>query len=521
MGDPSLNQYAGHLRSVLQFCLLVLILWNLVFCARWFLASTGQWRDWTRHPALITDTSDGPCIEIEVASSILEGIEGLQHLENSIPYEPQNSRFLIQRDPYTWYRWRDQVTAVQNPQNPAEFRVLSVLGTAVPVLARVLILLALGYGRKTLGSAHWGESVSWSDGGWVRMEGSSRRAGTQADPAQAITESRASHKGVIFWCCLLGLIAIPVVGGAIRTGGAGQMLMAGVVIILLSLALYTLVETFSRVIRFDDHGLSDTTFFGARHVAWSTIGALVKENINQGAQEQWDRARKRSGSRPQTVEIYQLRDTQGRDILSMSTDLVPQPLFYDLRVRIEQQARGHIGDAPRSSAATANPGATVAAGKRATPSVAELVELREFEAAHRERSARSNGFMLVTMLLVALPFVAGTGWMTYRSLWYLFAAERAEGTIVEMAQGSTPSLTVEYRRRDGSTQRVETDGSASYTRFNTGDRLSVMYDPERPDRVRVDLIAENWLLVIIVGAITLLIVGTFWLIYRQFNAPFP
>lgn len=117
----------------------------------------------------------------------------------------------------------------------------------------------------------------------------------------------------------------------------------------------------------------------------------------------------------------------------------------------------------------------------------------------------------ITLTLVALPFLWGAGYMSYRSLWFQHAAARAEGTVVEVSDG-TPELTVEYRSASGEVLRTETGGSDYYKGIARGDKLTVFYDPQHPKDARVDLWLENWILPLITAVPGILILGTMLLI---------
>lgn len=122
----------------------------------------------------------------------------------------------------------------------------------------------------------------------------------------------------------------------------------------------------------------------------------------------------------------------------------------------------------------------------------------------------------ITMTLVALPFLLGALYMTYRSLWFQYAAARADGTIVEISDG-TPTLTVEFRTTAGETKRTESAGSDLYKDYATGDKLTVFYDPQRPADARLDLWIENWLLPILTLVPGAIIVLAMMLIVRSFR----
>lgn len=115
-------------------------------------------------------------------------------------------------------------------------------------------------------------------------------------------------------------------------------------------------------------------------------------------------------------------------------------------------------------------------------------------------------FHTILLGTIALPFILGASYMTYRSLWFQFAAIRAEGTVVDISDG-TPTLTVEYSTGMGTTLTTTSAGSDLYQGIARGDRLAVFFDPKNPADARIDLFIENWLLPIVTlfpGAILLL-----------------
>jgi hypothetical protein len=124
----------------------------------------------------------------------------------------------------------------------------------------------------------------------------------------------------------------------------------------------------------------------------------------------------------------------------------------------------------------------------------------------RSGKGPTNWIAVVILTLAALPFLWGTAYMSYRSLWFHYGAARTEGTVVGVTSG-TPTLTVEFRTASGETRRTESGGSDLYKGIAKGDRLTVFYDPQRPGDARLDLWVENWLLPLITavpGAIVLL-----------------
>jgi hypothetical protein len=104
----------------------------------------------------------------------------------------------------------------------------------------------------------------------------------------------------------------------------------------------------------------------------------------------------------------------------------------------------------------------------------------------------------ITLLLAALPFLWGAGYTTYRSLWFQHKAERVEGTVVEISEG-TPSLTLEYRTRSGEVYKTESGGSDYYRGYAKGDKLTVFYDARNPEDARIDLWLEHWIVPLLVA----------------------
>jgi hypothetical protein len=129
-------------------------------------------------------------------------------------------------------------------------------------------------------------------------------------------------------------------------------------------------------------------------------------------------------------------------------------------------------------------------------------EVKGMSQQHQQLMQRSRRLMAIAFLVVALPFVLGSGWMVYRALWFSFLAERSEGRVVRISGEAAPSLQVEYRGADGRQLRIESDGSVSYRDFRKGDRIRVFYHPDKPELARLDLFLELWLAPLLMVALT-------------------
>ena len=116
----------------------------------------------------------------------------------------------------------------------------------------------------------------------------------------------------------------------------------------------------------------------------------------------------------------------------------------------------------------------------------------------RRMEQSSNRVMIAVLLAVSLPCLLGAAYMSYRSLWFQYAAEQAQGQIIAKTD-DVPELTVEYRTASGQMRQVQSAGSDLYDNFVVGDRVTVYYDAQQPADVRLDLFVEMWLLPMLLG----------------------
>lgn len=329
-------QLGGDLKLLLQLGIGGLLLWNLAVGVRSLAEHVEQIRNWTRHPARITNFDD-ETLELEVATSLIEGVPGIVLPEHATAYEPENSRIRVPRDPRGWYTPLDDVTVLQDPASPSDLRVLSWWGVVTPALTRLLVVLVLGATLYLLPTLHLGEDVTWSDGRWIETTAASQRPGVLADPSVEIRESRGSQHAVIFWCCLFGVFTLVLAVFVLRSGAPGAILITLGAAVMLSLASYSLVTTYSRTIVYDEVGLLDSNAFGARRVPWDAIAALDVVDLNAGVRRRFYRQRVNPGFDAKIIEVYKLRDGAGRDMLTLNLDMVPGPVFRGLLSRIRDR----------------------------------------------------------------------------------------------------------------------------------------------------------------------------------------
>ena len=70
MEQVAMFQSASQLRALLQGCLLLLLLWNLLFCARWVALHVERLGTWERDPAVLWE-SRADELTIEIAATVV------------------------------------------------------------------------------------------------------------------------------------------------------------------------------------------------------------------------------------------------------------------------------------------------------------------------------------------------------------------------------------------------------------------------------------------------------------------
>ena len=102
-----------------------------------------------------------------------------------------------------------------------------------------------------------------------------------------------------------------------------------------------------------------------------------------------------------------------------------------------------------------------------------------------------------TFLYVALGMFALGVFFLLRTMAFLRGAVATTGTVVDMERysgehGPTYTPVVEYVRPDGLRQRFSEEGSSSRPGCAVGDTVPVKFDPENPERARIDRPLRLW-----------------------------
>ncbi len=216
---------------------------------------------------------------------------------------------------------------------------------ALGVGVRVVWLLLFAWLARVVGRLHWGEDVTWFAGRWVPTREVSELVGLADARYAPVVEHRDSHKGVIFWCATIGLLALVTIPGAALHYAEEPLYSAsafiGACVVLVFLA-HTTLTTFSRVIRMDDAGFSDGSVFEIRRVPWGALAHFNRVNLNAAAQRDYDLNRHRAGrsssSRPIDLWVWKLLSADGEEIVRLDDVMAPPEAFAQLRAKIGEYA---------------------------------------------------------------------------------------------------------------------------------------------------------------------------------------
>lgn len=122
-----------------------------------------------------------------------------------------------------------------------------------------------------------------------------------------------------------------------------------------------------------------------------------------------------------------------------------------------------------------------------------------------DRSWRLIGWLILGVGGLILAGGLALGWGSLRHVLY---AERADGEVVEIRrEGSMYSPVLRFRLPGGETQEVKDLGSGAPD-FAVGDRVTILYMPQKPEDFRIDTFERLWFSTIFVS-----LFACFWLMF--------
>jgi hypothetical protein len=185
----------------------------------------------------------------------------------------------------------------------------------------------------------WGVEVVWSDGAWKPAPVAAEVAAETAAVDLEVREPRESWIANLFYGCVMGLsFGLPMlfVKG---DWTAGRAFWAVVGLGFFLWMVQSAVLHYGLTMRLSRAGLEERSFFGTRRVPWEELGELEFQNVAQQLEnlKSWQ-DRRRTSIRP--IEVWLVKDREGRDIFRLSSEMKPADTFQAMRERIQQRAPG-------------------------------------------------------------------------------------------------------------------------------------------------------------------------------------
>ena len=218
------------------------------------------------------------------------------------------------------------------PKSTGLSRIPELLDLWNETLACAIFGLALLGGAWLISRTHWGVDAVWSGEAWTRAS-----AAVEAEPDYEVSEPRESWIANLFWGCAFGLsFGLP----PIFMDGKWTAARAFWVSLGLGFFLWMVqssVENCSRTVRMSGAGLEERSIFGRRRVPWDEIGGLEFQDVRARIQKYQD-WRTRSSSTLPRIDVWAVKDRNGREVLSLPDGMVPGDTFRKIREQIERRA---------------------------------------------------------------------------------------------------------------------------------------------------------------------------------------
>lgn len=109
-----------------------------------------------------------------------------------------------------------------------------------------------------------------------------------------------------------------------------------------------------------------------------------------------------------------------------------------------------------------------------------------------------GGILTYLFLLIGIGLLAGAGVVYFNTSKFVAAARPAQGTVVALKSGAPE---VRFRAQDGREVQFTSSVSSKPPAYSVGEKVEVLYRPDRPEDAEVNSLMALWLGVIILGAL--------------------
>ncbi len=136
------------------------------------------------------------------------------------------------------------------------------------------------------------------------------------------------------------MLGLPFGLSALFTGGQWTAARAFWVAVGFGIFLWMIqsaVENYSRTARLSGAGLEERSFFGRRRIPWEEIGGLEFRDVRAQIQRLQDWRTRRSSTLPR-IDVWAVKDRDGREVLSLPAGMQPDDAFQKMRERIQKRA---------------------------------------------------------------------------------------------------------------------------------------------------------------------------------------
>ncbi len=306
---------------VLKYVLLAVLvagaLFHLEAGARTAAVNFHRLKFWKRFPATVRAANDPAVVEVLVGSG------------------PEESILKIPRTHDAGYRVPSKVTVIENPDNPEERRLTGIFDLWNQTLVAAIFGLALLAAAWLVWGTSWGATVQWSEGAWKTTP----PALAESVPEFEVLEPRESWKANLLWGAVFGLVmGIPpfFVRGIWKPWPA-IVAVAGVGFFLWM--AQNSVLNYSRTVRLSPAGLEERSFYGARRIPWGELGGLEYQDVHKWLQN-LNGAGRRQTRRLSTlgsIDVWVVRDREGRWVFSLPAKMTPADAFQAMREEIQRR----------------------------------------------------------------------------------------------------------------------------------------------------------------------------------------